>query len=159
MQTSADLSLIVIIAIIGSAVYLFKVHQGALILALSTGAYFVQNLALKTSKSLVIDGVNPSNQQQVIYAVMMLVPLLIVIIKYRKKNKLGMLKSIIGSILVALFFVLTAGLYISVIKNFIMGPLYLNISKYSFHISLAAFIWMGIVYFAKKAAPQLPAKK
>ena len=159
MQTSADLSLILIISVISAVVYLFKIHQGALILALSTVAYFVQNLALKTSKSLAIDGVNQSNQQQIIFTIMMLVPLLIVILKYRKKNKLGMIKSIIGSVLVALFFVLTAGVYIPIIKNFVMGPLFLNINKYSFQISLAAFVWMGIVYFGKKDAPPLPPKK
>ncbi len=89
----------------------------------------------------------------------MLVPLFIAVTKYRKKNKLGMIKSIIGSILVALFFVLTAGVYIPIIKNFVMGPLFLNINKYSFQISLAAFVWMGIVYFGKKDAPPLPPKK
>ena len=69
---------------------------------------------------------------EIIFTIMMLVPLLIVILKYRKKNKLGMIKSIIGSILVALFFVLTAGVYIPIVKNFVMGPLFLNINKYSF---------------------------
>ena len=158
MQTSADLILISLIIIVAATTYLFKIHQGAFIVALCSGSYFIQNLAVKTSSSLAIDGLKSGMQLQVINTIIMLIPILIVLLKYRKKSKLGLVKSIIGSIVVALFFTITAGIYIPALKNLINGPLLVNISRYSFQISLVAFVWMGFVYFTKK--PEVaPAKK
>jgi hypothetical protein len=71
MQTSADLSLISIFAVIASVVYLFKLHQGFLILSLSSGIYFIQSLGLKSSQ---LDGCQrsevPPLQQQLISAIL-----------------------------------------------------------------------------------------
>lgn len=158
MQTSADLILIAVMALVGAIVYLFRIHQGAFILGLSTGSYFVQNLAIKTNSSLAIDGVQSTTQLQVIYTVMMLIPIAIVFLRYRKKSKLSLAKSMIGSAILALFFIITAGIYIPFLKDLINGPLLANISRYSFQISLAAFVWMGFVYFSRKPE-SAPSKK
>lgn len=146
-------------AFVGAVTYLFRIHQGAFILALSTGSYFVQNLAIKTNSSLAIDGVQSTTQLQIIYTVMMLIPITIVLMKYRKQSNLSLIKSIVGSLVVSLFFIITAGVYIPFLKNLISGPLLTSITRYSFQISLAAFVWMGIVYFSKKPAEAKLGKK
>jgi hypothetical protein len=158
MQTSADLSLISVFAAIAALVYLFKLHQGFMILALASGIYFVQNLALKSSQSLAISGVNSTIQQQVISAILMLLPIVIVALKFRGKSKLSLIKSIVGSVIVAGFFIITTGTYLTPLRSFINGPLFIQVSRYSFHIGLAAFIWMAFIYLAKQG-PVEPVKK
>jgi hypothetical protein len=159
MQTSADLSLLSIFAVIASIIYLFKVHQGFAILSLIGGSYFAQNLALKSSQSLVVSGVSSSLQQQLISAVFILLPITIAGLKFRGKSKLGMVKTIFGSIVVASLFMITACTYLSPLKSLVNGPLFIELSRHSFQISLVSFIWMSFVYLAKQTSPELPKKK
>ncbi|MFZ1522814.1 MAG: hypothetical protein WAS94_02225 [Candidatus Saccharimonadales bacterium] len=158
MQTSADLSLISIFAVIASVVYLFKLHQGFLVLSLSSGIYFIQSLGLKSAQLLAVNGVSSALQQQLISAILISLPIIITVLKFRGKSKLSSVKSVIGSVIVAAFFTITAGTYLPLLKSLINGPLFIQISSYSFQIGLASFIWMSFVYLAKQSSPE-PVKK